>query len=329
MAALDTLVVTTALTTIRLDLGASIDELEWTVNAYNLGFAVLLMTAAGARRPLRPPADVRRRASGSSRSPRRPARWRRRIGCADRRPRRPGRRRGAGHDARVRARERAPSRPSAAGAALGIFFAAHRPRRGAAARSSAARSPRASPGSGSSGSTCRSALALVPLALARMPESFGPDAALDLRGLALVTGGVLGIVWGLVRGNLAGWGSLEVSGARGRARCCWWRSWPGSCARRSRCCRWASSAPAPSRRATRRSSSPSGRCSAAVFFLAQFMQTALGYGTARGRAAAAAVDRDAVLRRPGRRPRSSTGSASGRSWSPARCCRRSAWAGSR
>ena len=46
MAALDTLVVTTALTTIRLDLGATIEQLEWTVNAYNLSFAVLLMPAA-------------------------------------------------------------------------------------------------------------------------------------------------------------------------------------------------------------------------------------------------------------------------------------------
>jgi MFS family permease len=45
MAALDTLVVTTALSTIRVDLGASIAQLEWTVNAYNLSFAVLLMTA--------------------------------------------------------------------------------------------------------------------------------------------------------------------------------------------------------------------------------------------------------------------------------------------
>src|SRR5215216_555464 len=44
MAALDTLVVATALTTIRVDLNASIAELEWTVNAYNLSFAVLLMT---------------------------------------------------------------------------------------------------------------------------------------------------------------------------------------------------------------------------------------------------------------------------------------------
>src|SRR5215212_10427443 len=47
MAALDTLVVSTALNTIRLDLGASVEQLEWTVNAYNLSFAVLLITAAG------------------------------------------------------------------------------------------------------------------------------------------------------------------------------------------------------------------------------------------------------------------------------------------
>src|ERR671930_2218976 len=44
--ALDALVVTTALSTIRTDLGASIEELEWTVNAYTLSFAVLLMTGA-------------------------------------------------------------------------------------------------------------------------------------------------------------------------------------------------------------------------------------------------------------------------------------------
>src|SRR2546423_6215501 len=46
MAALDTLVVSTALSTIRHDLGASLQQLEWTVNAYNLSFAVLLITAA-------------------------------------------------------------------------------------------------------------------------------------------------------------------------------------------------------------------------------------------------------------------------------------------
>lgn len=48
MVVLDALVVATALTAIRTDLGASLAELEWTVNAYGLSFAVLLMTAAAA-----------------------------------------------------------------------------------------------------------------------------------------------------------------------------------------------------------------------------------------------------------------------------------------
>src|SRR4029079_16360019 len=42
----DNLVVTTALPTIQRDLGASIEDLEWTVNAYTLTFAVLLLTGA-------------------------------------------------------------------------------------------------------------------------------------------------------------------------------------------------------------------------------------------------------------------------------------------
>src|SRR5215468_1774470 len=46
MVALDTLVVTTALPVLRVDLGASLAELEWTVNAYNLSFACLLLTGA-------------------------------------------------------------------------------------------------------------------------------------------------------------------------------------------------------------------------------------------------------------------------------------------
>jgi EmrB/QacA subfamily drug resistance transporter len=46
MIALDALVVTTALTVIRLDLDASIEGLEWVVNGYNLSFAVLLPTGA-------------------------------------------------------------------------------------------------------------------------------------------------------------------------------------------------------------------------------------------------------------------------------------------
>ena len=46
MVALDTLVVTTALPVLRVDLGASLSELEWTVNAYNLAFACFLLTGA-------------------------------------------------------------------------------------------------------------------------------------------------------------------------------------------------------------------------------------------------------------------------------------------
>src|SRR5579871_1597931 len=46
MVALDTLVVTTALPVLRVDLHASLSELEWTVNAYNLAFACVLLTGA-------------------------------------------------------------------------------------------------------------------------------------------------------------------------------------------------------------------------------------------------------------------------------------------
>ena len=46
MVTLDNLVVTTALPSIRADLGASLEALEWTVNAYTLAFAVLLLTGA-------------------------------------------------------------------------------------------------------------------------------------------------------------------------------------------------------------------------------------------------------------------------------------------
>ena len=46
MVALDNLVVTTALPVIRRDLGATLEGLEWTVNAYTLTFAVLLLTGA-------------------------------------------------------------------------------------------------------------------------------------------------------------------------------------------------------------------------------------------------------------------------------------------
>ena len=76
MVSLDNLVVTNALTSIREDLGASLEALEWTVNAYTLAFAVFLLTGAalgdrfGRRRSSSP-------GSRSSPPPRRPRRWRR------------------------------------------------------------------------------------------------------------------------------------------------------------------------------------------------------------------------------------------------------------
>jgi EmrB/QacA subfamily drug resistance transporter len=51
---------------------------------------------------------------------------------------------------------------------------------------------------------------LILLALTRMEESFGPRSRLDIRGLVLVTGAAFGVVWGLVRGNTAGWHSPET-----------------------------------------------------------------------------------------------------------------------
>src|ERR1700716_4428481 len=46
MVVLDNLVVNVALPSIRRDLGASIQALEWTVNAYVLSYAVFLLTGA-------------------------------------------------------------------------------------------------------------------------------------------------------------------------------------------------------------------------------------------------------------------------------------------
>ena len=56
----------------------------------------------------------------------------------------------------------------------------------------------------------------VPIGLAVLPlarlltESHGPDKALDLPGLALASGGLLGLVWGLVHGNADGWSSPQI-----------------------------------------------------------------------------------------------------------------------
>ena len=53
----------------------------------------------------------------------------------------------------------------------------------------------------------------IALVFARLREGFGPRAALDIPGLTTVAGAALAIMWGLLRGNIAGWSSGEVLSA--------------------------------------------------------------------------------------------------------------------
>jgi EmrB/QacA subfamily drug resistance transporter len=53
-------------------------------------------------------------------------------------------------------------------------------------------------------------VALVALAPRRLSESFGPRGRIDVAGVALAAAGTLGVTWGLVRANTVGWGSVEV-----------------------------------------------------------------------------------------------------------------------
>ena len=263
MAALDTLVVSTALSTIRLDLGASVEQLEWTVNAYNLSFAVLLMTGAalGDRFGRR---NLYAVGPGLCSPPRRPpARWRPSVGVADRRARRAGRRRGAADAARPGAAERRlPARAPRRGDR--DLQRDHRPGRGQRPAGRRRRGPGIWRGSGSSGSTSRSALVADPARAhaddGELRRRHRPRHPRPRAGHRRRAGHRLG-ARARQRGRLG-----QRRGARRRsslgARCSSAPSSPGSCAPASRCCRWASSARAPSRPATRRSSSRSRRCSA-------------------------------------------------------------------
>src|SRR6266702_3490315 len=53
-------------------------------------------------------------------------------------------------------------------------------------------------------------VAAVEASLRLLPESYGARERLDLTGVGLVTGGVVAIVWALVRANQAGWASPEI-----------------------------------------------------------------------------------------------------------------------
>ena len=210
MVTLDNLVVTTALPVIRKDLHASLSQLEWTVNAYTLTFAVLLLTGAAlgdrfgrrlmfsvgigiftvssALAALAPSAtalDLARAAQG--------------VGGAIVTP-----------------------------LTLTILSAAvPRERRGLALGAwggigglAVAMGPLVG-GAVVEGISWQwifwlnvpIGLILAPLAFLRLRESHGPAGRLDLGGLALVSVGLFGIVWGLVRANEVGWGNAEIVGS--------------------------------------------------------------------------------------------------------------------
>jgi EmrB/QacA subfamily drug resistance transporter len=210
MVVLDLLVVATALNTIRRDLGASIGELEWTVNAYTLTLAVLLMTAAavgdrfGRRRVFAVGLGVF--AVGSAACALAPgagaliaARTVQGIGAAMVMP-------------LALALLNAAVPPQRRGWAMGIF--------GSVSALAVVVGPVLG-GAITQGIAWQwifwlnvpIGLLTIPLALRHLDESYGPRAALDLPGVALGTGAALGLVWGLVRGSSAGWASPEVAGA--------------------------------------------------------------------------------------------------------------------
>jgi EmrB/QacA subfamily drug resistance transporter len=207
MGALDTLVVSTAIPTIRVDLGASVSQLEWTVNAYNLSFAVMLVTAAAlgdrfGRRRLYAVGLVGFAVASvaSALSPN--------VGWLI--------------ASRAVQGVAAAFMMSLGLALLSAAFPAER-RGTAIGLFSAVTGLAVASGPLVGGAVVNGldwtwifwlnvpiGLLAAPLVLARVKESFGPNTALDFPGLGLVTAGALGIVWGLVRGNSAGWGSAEV-----------------------------------------------------------------------------------------------------------------------
>jgi EmrB/QacA subfamily drug resistance transporter len=209
MMALDALVITTGFVTIRGDLGASVETLQWTVNAYNLTFAVLLLTGAalgdrfGRRRMFAAGILLFVLAS---------------VACAL-----------SGSVATLIAARSAQG----AGAAL-VMPLAMAILSGAFPREERARALGIFSGVTGFALIIGPAiggfitenfgwrwifwinlpigLIAIALALTRLRESFGPIAKLDIPGLAMVAAAALALVWGLLRGNVAGWTSTEAAG---------------------------------------------------------------------------------------------------------------------
>ncbi|MBL7490127.1 DHA2 family efflux MFS transporter permease subunit [Frankia sp. AgB1.9] len=210
MTALDTLVVANALPALRASLHADLGDLEWTVNAYNLAFAVALLTGAAL----------------GDRFGRKRIYW---IGLL-------------GFTVASAAAALSPS--------VGVLIAARGVQGMAAAAvmpmtltliSEAFPADRRGAAIGLWGGITGLAvalgpvvggaivggiswhwifwlnvpvgLALVPLSIARLRESFGARSQLDIVGLLLAAAGFFGITWGLIRTNRVGWASGQTIGA--------------------------------------------------------------------------------------------------------------------
>jgi len=207
MASLDNLVVTTALPSIREHLHAGLAGLQWTVNAYTLTFAVLLLTGAslgeryGRRRMFS--AGLALFTAGSAAAALAPG-----IGALI----------GARAVQGVGAAMLVPLTltllsaavpPQRRGMALGIW--------GAVGGLAVALGPLVG-GAVVEGASWQwifwlnvpIGLAVLPFAMTRLTESRGSVTRLDVPGVTLASLGLLGIVLGLVRGDAHGWTSLTV-----------------------------------------------------------------------------------------------------------------------
>jgi EmrB/QacA subfamily drug resistance transporter len=210
MVTLDNLVVTTAIPVIHKDLHAGLSGLEWTINAYTLTFAVLLLTGAalgdrfGRRRLFVIGLSIFTAASAA-----------------------------AALAPSIAVLDTARAVQGLGGAivmplTLTILSAAVPPERrgvflgawGGISGLAVAFGPLVG-GAVVDGISWHwvfwlnvpVGLVLIPLALTRLQETKGPFGSIDFPGLVLASGGLFGLVWGLVRGNSVGWGSPEIVGA--------------------------------------------------------------------------------------------------------------------
>jgi EmrB/QacA subfamily drug resistance transporter len=115
------------------------------------------------------------------------------------------------------------------------------------------------------------------LSLRLLPESHGAPARLDLPGVALISVGVVSLVWGLVRANQAGWASAEIvtTLAAGVALLAAFLYWEGRTAEPMLPLRLLRIRAFAAGNAT--AFLMSGAIFAAAFFVAQYFQFALGY----------------------------------------------------